>query len=151
MKNTLELPCIVGGEQCLYTDKSALIAGNVSPTAEKAFKDGKNVRLPGQSNLLFTEAMAGQSIIVDEKSCESSGKLNIDQLLASKLQEDIKNQDKKPDSKVESKTLSPPVLSKIVTKTETLEEKMAKLDRLASGATDAPPTVKEDVQVETDL
>ena len=59
LKNTLELDCIVGGDQCLYTDKSALIAGNVSPKAEKAFKDGLNVRLPGQSNLLFTEAMAG--------------------------------------------------------------------------------------------
>lgn len=90
--NMLELDCIVGGENCLYSNKTTLIAGNISTIAQQAFNDGKSVRLPGQSDLLFTEAKAGQSIIIDEKSFDSNGKLNIDQLLESKLQEDIKKQ-----------------------------------------------------------
>ena len=49
LTNPQRLDCIVGGEQCLYKDKDALIEGSVTSLVQLAFQEGKQVVLPGQS------------------------------------------------------------------------------------------------------
>ena len=42
--------------------------------------------LPGQSDLVGTDSVTSQSVVIDESAFDKDGKLNVDSLLQSKLQ-----------------------------------------------------------------
>jgi hypothetical protein len=86
-----QLKCVIGGEKCLYKDKAGLISGKITNYAKKQFKNGTPVVLPANNMLIDTTTVNSSDIIIDEHQVtDKDGKLDIDNLLNNKMEEDIK-------------------------------------------------------------
>lgn len=87
-----QLNCVVGNDKCLYSDKTSLIKGDITNFAQKQISSGAKVVLPGAAMLIDTTTANSSEIIIETKDVDSSGALDLDNLLNNKMEEDIKNE-----------------------------------------------------------
>lgn len=87
-----QLNCVVGNDKCLYRDKTSLIKGDITNFAQKQISSGAKVVLPGAVMLIDTTTVNSSDIMIENKDVDSSGALDLDNLLNNKMEEDIKNE-----------------------------------------------------------
>lgn len=87
-----QLNCVVGNDKCLYRDKASLIKGDITNFAQEQISSGAKVVLPGASMLIDTTTTNSSDIMIENKDVDSSGALDLDNLLNKKMAEDIKNE-----------------------------------------------------------
>jgi hypothetical protein len=87
-----QLNCVVGNDKCLYSDKTSLIKGDITNFAQKQISSGAKVVLPGAAMLIDTTTANSSEIMIENTDVDSSGALDLDNLLNNKMEEDIKNE-----------------------------------------------------------
>lgn len=87
-----QLNCVLGNDKCLYRDKTSLIKGDITNFAQEQISSGSKVILPGTAMLIDTTTVNSSDVTIENKDVDSSGALDLDNLLNNKMEEDIKNE-----------------------------------------------------------